>query len=207
MCFSNSAADQANALALKQYQDQVKKEQERKANIKAGRKQIDTAFSGFDDAYYGGYKQNYLDFYNPQLDKQFGDTNRSLTYKLADRGILESSVGAESLSDLFKRYSDEKSNVTGAATDAANKLRSQVEDTKSNLYALNESASDPATTAAAAMGQASAIAAPQSYTPITGVFADALTPWMNMTSARNNSAYATGGSYYRPASSSYAVVK
>lgn len=207
MCFSNDSAKQANQLAMQQWADQKQQEAERKANITAGRQKIDTAFTGFDDNYYDGYKQSYLDYYNPQLDKQFGDTNRSLTYKLADRGVLESSVGAESIADLFKKYSDEKANVTGAATDAANTLKSKVQDTKTNLYSLNESASDPETVAAAAAGQASAIAQPQSYSPISNVFADALTSWNALNSARNNSAYTGGTSYYRPASSSYAVVR
>lgn len=206
MCMSD-AAGQANQLAMAQWADQKKQEKERKANIAAGREKIDSAFSNFNDGYYGGYKQDYLDFYNPQLDKQFGDTNRSLTYALAGRGLLNSSVGAESIGDLFKKYTDEKSNVTGAAQDAANSLKSSVESTKSNLYTLNESASDPQTVANRAIGEASAIAAPASYTPLQDVFASALTPWATYATAANNSARGSGSSYYRPASSSYAVVR
>ena len=207
MCLGNSAADQANTLAMQQYADQKKQEKERKANIAAGREKIDTAFSNFNDNYFNDYKNSYLDYYNPQIDKQFNDTNRTLTYRLADRGLLESSVGAESLGDLFKQYGDQKAEATNAAADAANKLKAQVEDTKTNLYSLNESASDPATVASAATGQASAIAQPQIYSQLGSLFADTLTPWNSYTSAKNNSAATAGGySYYRPASSSYAVV-
>lgn len=207
MCFGNGAAEQANQLAQKQWQDQKKQEEERKANIAAGRTKIDSAFSNFNDGYYNTYKNNYLDFYNPQLDKQFGNTNRSLTYALAGRGLLDSSVGAEAVGDLFKRYLDEKSNVTGAAQDAANQLKSGVESTKSNLYTLNESASDPQTVANRAIGEASAIAMPQSYTPLQDVFASALTPWTNYLVSSSNSAGNGSSGYYRPSGSSYAVVK
>lgn len=206
MCMSD-AAGQANQLAMAQWADQKKQEKERKANIAAGRDKIDSAFSNFNDGYYGGYQQDYLDFYNPQLDKQFGDTNRSLTYALAGRGLLNSSVGAESIGDLFKKYTDEKSNVTGAAQDAANSLKGNVESTKSNLYTLNESASDPQTVANRAIGEASAIAAPNSYTPLQDVFASALTPWATYTTAANNSTRSSGSGYRPASSSSYAVVR
>lgn len=207
MCLDNKAADQSNQLAMQQYRDQKKQEKERKANITSGRAQIDTAFQGFDPNYYNDYQKSYLGYYNPQIDKQFGDTNRELTYRLADRGLLESSVGAESIGNLFRQYGDKKSDVANAAIDAANKLKSQVQDTKTNLYSLNESASDPATVAAAAAGQASAIAQPQNYNALGSLFADALTPWNAYTSARSNSPLQSGGGYYRPASSSYAVVR
>ena len=66
---------------------------------------------------------------------------------LAGRDTLESSVGANALSQLDKTRNNAAVDIGNAATDASNGLRSKVDTTKTNLYSLNASAADPLTSA------------------------------------------------------------
>jgi hypothetical protein len=148
-------------------EDQQRKHDEAVASGKAS---IDSAFGQFDPAYYDRYKQSYLDAYNPQLNDQYAVAKDKLISALAGRDTLESSIGANALSQLDKTKHNAEVDIGNAATDASNGLRSKVDSAKSNLYSLNASAADPLATASQAQSQAGAIVSPQSYPTLTDVF-------------------------------------
>lgn len=182
MCFGGSSAsqDQANY----QYYQQQQADAKRKADIQAGQKKIDAAFSQFDPAYFDKYKGDYIGYYDPQLDYQRNQAQDQTFGFLADRGMLESSVGAAKLAELQKAYGDAKVQIGNQAQDAANALKRTIEGTKTNLYNQNLAAADPAMASARATGEASAIAAPQAYTPLGQVFSGLL----NSFNTANNAA-------------------
>lgn len=161
-------------------------EMSRQHDIKLGQIGIDKAFGRFGDDYYDQYKTDYTGYYYPQLDTQFEDAKAKLTAALAGRGILESTAGFDKLGDLTKEYTDAKSNIANESLDAANKLRGQVENSKSNLYSLNEVSADPKAVNAQATGQATALVAPPQYSPLGQVFAAALAPFANYQQAASN---------------------
>lgn len=184
MCFgSNDAAKQAK----KQQEELERKEAERQAKIAEGKTAIDTAFSQFDDDYYGGYKGAYLDYYLPQLDSQFTDANAKLVAALAGRGTLESTPGFNAVGKLTENYNQQRTGIANEAENAANQLQSTVENNKSDLYALNLSAADPEAMNTLAQGQATALVAPPTLSPLSQVFASALQPYLNYQSAAQNS--------------------
>jgi hypothetical protein len=111
------------------------------------------------------------------LNDQYGIAKDKLISALAGRDTLESSVGANALSQLDKTRDNAAVDIGNAATDASNGLRSKVDSTKSNLYSLNASAADPLTSASRAQSEAGAIVSPQSYPTLTDVFAGALAPF------------------------------
>lgn len=175
MCFGgggNAAAQQAA-----QQQAAMRAEEERRQeNIRQGQAGIDTAFSQFDPAYYDKFKTDYTGFYTPQIADQYAKARDKLTATLAGRGMLESTVGAAKFGDLAKTRSDSEADIGNQAVDASNSLKKQVEDTKSNLYSINQSAADPAGVSARAIGEAGAIVAPRALSPLGQVFASVLQP-------------------------------
>lgn len=158
----------------------------RQHDIDLGKIGIDKAYSKFDDNYYKGYQNDYTGFYNPQLDRQYKEAVGATTAALADRGVLESSVGANQFADLSRQNSEAKTNIANEALDASNKLRGTVENSKSSLYSLNEASADPQAANAQAIGQATALVAPPTYSPLGQVFASAFNNLANFQQARQN---------------------
>lgn len=158
----------------------------RQQDVGLGRIGIDKSFSQFDDKYYNEYQQKHGDFYNPQLDRQYGQVVDKTTAALADRGMLESSVGANKFADLTRDNADARANIASEGLDAKNKLRGNVENSKSSLYSLNEASANPQAINAQAIGQATSLVAPPTYSPLGQVFATALGSLSNFQSARNN---------------------
>jgi hypothetical protein len=116
--------------------------------------QVQTGASGgFDDAFYNKYKQAVLDYYMPQVDKQYKDAKNELTYRLARSGNLLSSAANTNTADLVNQNDINQSQVRNKADQAAGDLRTQVagEEQKAvnQLYATEDPtlAADTATNA------------------------------------------------------------
>lgn len=173
MCFGGGGGDGGAAAQQAKLDAQ---ERQRQEDIKTGQASIDTAFSQFDPAYYDKYKTDYTGYYTPQIADQYGIAKDKLAATLAGRGTLDSTVGANKFAQLDKTRADSEADIGNQAADAANGLKKQVADTKSNLYSINQSAADPAGVSAQAIGQASAISAPKALSPLGQVFASVLQP-------------------------------
>lgn len=177
------------------------REMQRQHAIDLGKAGIDNNFDKFDKGYFKGYKEDYKGYYSPQIEDQFSEGTGKLTASLADRGMLESSVGNAAQAKLFKDYTQANTNISNEALDAANKLRSQVQDQKSNLYSLNEASADPMGVNAQAVGASTALVAPPTYSPLGQLFTAALQPFINYQQTSSNaptrnyrSPYTTTGS-------------
>ena len=59
---------------------------------------------GFDDAFYNKYKQAVLDYYTPQVDKQYSDAKKQAVYGLGRSGNLISSAANDLTADLKGQY-------------------------------------------------------------------------------------------------------
>ncbi len=162
------------------------RERRRQQQVAGGKRNIDTAFNQYGDNYYNDYKKDYTDYYFPQLEQQFGDATGKLTATLAGRGMKNSTVGIDAVGDLTQENIRARTAIGNEAQDATQKLRGTVENSKTNLYALNESSADAAGINARAIGEATALVAPPAYSPLGQVFAAALQPWQNYSAARQN---------------------
>lgn len=178
-------------------------EAKRQADIKEGNTRIDSAFASYDEPYFANFKNAFTGNFNPQIDDQYSRATDKATAQLAGRGMLDSSFGASIFGDLQKTRDDARIKAASDAESAAGDLRTRIADRKSNLYALNQAAADPEGAAANAIGAATALAAPPTYSPLGQVFADVLSNLSAFQSARANSA---GPSYSYKPSSSYKVV-
>lgn len=195
---ANEQAQAAQQTQLAQQQQiaatqAAKVEEQQKAvidNTNLSRSSIDSAFSQFNDPYYAGLAKKYSDFYNPQIDEQYGQALDAKTGDLAERGMLKSTVGANTLALLSKTSADKKAEIANSAQDFANQSRGSVQAAKDSLYGMNLAASDPSQIASQATGSATALAGASatSPTPALGdVFSSFLTPATNAIAANGKS--------------------
>jgi hypothetical protein len=94
---------------------------------------------GFGDDFYNKYKQGILDYYTPQVDEQFGDAKKELTFRLARSGLGRSGVAADETGKLSKQYdlntSQVRSKADAGAADLRNRVASERTKAESQLYA------------------------------------------------------------------------
>lgn len=193
--------------AAAQMAEQRRQEEERQAAIRQGQSSIDENFKQYGDDYYNTYKDSYTNYYYPQLDDQYARAKDKLVATLAGRDILESSVGADALSQLLKNYNDNRTQIGNQSVDAMNAFKGKVEKAKTDLYSLNSSSADPQAIAARAAGEAAALASPTAYSPLASVFTSTLQPFSNYLTASNNSANRSSPSYTAAGSGSGTVVR
>ena len=97
---------------------------------------------GFGDAFYNKYKQAVLDYYMPQVDKQYSDAKKQATYGLARSGNLRSSAANTLTADLSTQNDVNVAGVRNQADTAAGDLRSKVNTEQqkavSQLYATED---------------------------------------------------------------------
>lgn len=139
-----------------QYQQQIQAQQQQQAQEQAdrqtqydtGRQQaeqgaidsINNAFAQFTPDYYKTYQTNYVSHYQPQIDQQYAETQKSLDYSLADAGILRSSAAADKQGLLFQEKGQAQDDVANQAATAANQLQQNVTNAKQNLVSQVTSA-------------------------------------------------------------------
>ena len=192
---TKAAANAANA------QTQMLQAQQNKHDsaVASGKSAIDTAFEQFTPDYFNNYKQSYLDAYNPQLTDQYHIAKDQMTGGLADRGMLESTVGANDFAQLDKTLANREADIGNSATDAENALKGTVNNAKTNLYGLNTAAADPSLMATEAQGAAGTLVAPSSLPTLGNVFAGALAPVASAARTNQGGMYPVGGPMYTQA--------
>jgi hypothetical protein len=146
-------------------------EAQRQATIRQGTDQINTQFdSQFTPDFYNKQRDNFLSFQMPQLDRQYGDAQRQLTFALARGGNLDSSTRGFQQGQLQQTYDTQRTNVADQANSYANTARSNVEQARNNLVATLNATGDATQAATSATNQAAVLAQPQAYSPLADAF-------------------------------------
>lgn len=166
--------DPSVAIANQQAASARQQEAERQARVDQGRATIDQSFAQFGDPYYDKVKADYLSYYNPQLDEQYGEARKNLIFNLARNSILESDAGTTQLAKLEKKYKDQQAGLGNAAAGAANDARGRVENERTTLHNLNMNAADPALIGERATAASANVSAPPVYSPLGQIFADVI---------------------------------
>ena len=146
-------------------------ENERQSRITTGTAKVNDAFGGFNDDYYAGIGKSYLDYYNPQLDRQYNRAREQLTYSLADSGNLDSSAAARKFGDLTADYGVQKQTIANQAESEKQAFKGNVEQNRSDLLGQLESGAGVDTTATSALARASSLTRPAQYSPLGDLFA------------------------------------
>lgn len=173
-----TASDYRVDTRLKQQEEQAKKaEDERKATVAGNRVSVDNAFKNFDNNYYDNISKTVLGYYLPQLEEQFSNADKQLTFKLARQGLLKSDTAGDARADLQGKFDVERGGITNRAADAARAARENVSRSKATLSNLAETASDPAAVNTQLASESARLRnyAPE-LTPLGQVFSDYVSP-------------------------------
>lgn len=145
-------------------------EEKRQADLAAGYTEIDRNFAGFNDDFYAGRERAFLDYSTPQLDQQYVDARKRLTFALSDAGTLRSSPGADKLGELERDYSLQKLNLADQARRVATDARTSVANARGNVTRDLVASADTGQAGLAAAQQAQALAAQPTFSPLAQVF-------------------------------------
>lgn len=167
-------------------------EQARQQRIREGTGRIDDIFGQFDDDFFSGRRQAFLDYASPQLEDQYGDAQKQLTYALSRGGLLNSSVRGQKAGELQKEYDLTKQHVADQAMASETDARNAVEDTRANLVAMLNSTGDAQGAANMAINRASALSKPVPFSPLSNLFAS-FTQGLGQQAALERANYYSGG--------------
>lgn len=147
--------------------------------------------AAFDDAFFQGRRDAYTNYATPQLEDQYGKTQRELIFSLDRSGNLDSSARGEKMSDLQQMYDIQKQGVADKALSYETTARNSVEDARSNLIATLNATGDAEGAAKSALARSQALSAPPAYDPLGQLFTD-FTNTLGIQAAQERS-YAAGG--------------
>lgn len=149
MCSSKSAKksqNKANDLSQSQFQWQkaqaAKAEADaaaRRASMAEGLGKINSIYGQFNDNYYTGIQNKYLDYARPQIEKSQQQSSYNLRSSLANAGKMASSTAARQYGDLASTYDGMYRDAQNKATDYASNQRQMVNSARqsavSQMYA------------------------------------------------------------------------
>lgn len=167
-------------------------EQQRQNKIRSGAAAIDNTFSQFNDNFYKGRRQSFVDYAKPQLDDQYADTRKQLTYWLDGRGLLDSSVRAQKEAELQKKYDLNSRSVTDQALDYENQTRNQVSEARSALVRDLQASGDASGAQQAAVNRATALSAQPTFSPLASLFGDFTNTLATQANLERGEAYSGG---------------
>ena len=190
MCFSNSGAKAASREAERAREQ----EEARQAEIRRGRQNIDQTFSQFDDNFFAGQRQAFKDFALPQLDQQFGDASKELSFDLARSGLLNSSVRGEQGGRLQRLYDQNMQQVTNEALSREQQQRTSIEDARANLLSMLQTTGDAQGATNQALSRAAVLSQPQPFSPMGQLFQD-FTAGLGTQAAMERAGSVSGGRF------------
>lgn len=188
----------ASKAASKEATRARQEEEARQARIREGTASINSTFdSQFNDDYFTGRRQAYLDYATPQLDDQYADAQKQLTFSLARSGLLDSSSRASKLGELQKAYDLNTQQVADQALASEGEARNAVEDARSNLITTLNATGDATQAANSSLARASALSQPAAYSPLSSLFADFTSTLGTQSALEKANAYSGGSTGLR----------
>jgi hypothetical protein len=170
-------------------------EQARQQRIRTGTERVNTIFSqNFNDDFFGGRRQAFMNFATPQLDDQYAKASNELTFSLARSGMLDSSTRAQRFGELQRLYDTNKQQVADQAMQEETQARNQVEDARGNLISMLNATGDAEGAANSAITRATALSRPNAFSPLSNLFGN-FTNTLGMQAAQERAAAASGGQF------------
>src|SRR5690606_5896761 len=148
-------------------------EAKRQKDIRQGTQRIDKIFGDqFTDDFFTGRQDAFTNYARPQLDDQFADARKKLTFALARSGTLDSTMRADKEAELQKLYDDSARNISDTALTQSNQARSDIEASRADLIKMLNSTGDVQGTVNSALTRAQALATPAAHSPLGPLFAN-----------------------------------
>lgn len=179
---SRSGADEAQAQiraeeerARQEAEEARRREEERNARIAQAKAGVDAQFAPFNDEYFGGLRQSYLDFALPQLDRQFKDAEERLLLAIADTsGNPYGSLLNTRRQRLLDDYNAQLGLIQDTAREQEARAREMVANARQELYGQAQATADPNAAVTAARERVGALQTPPAYSPLGNLFASLL---------------------------------
>lgn len=170
-------------------------EEARQGRIRDGTSRIGGIFdNNFNDDFFTGRKDAFLNYATPQLEQQYGDAQKELTFALARSGNLDSSIRGDKLGELQKMYDLRKQEIGDEALSQESGARSDVENARSDLITVLNATGDAEGAANSALARAKTLSTPQKFNPLTALFSD-FTSTLGTQAALERAEAASGGAY------------
>lgn len=148
--------------------------------------------SQFDDGFFDRQRQNYMDYAMPQLDQQYADAQKELTYSLARSGLLDSSARSAKEGELQRLYDTNAQQIADQAQANSTKARNAVESARSDLISTLNATGDVGAAINSANARATALSQPEAYSPLGQLFG-AFTSGLGTQAALERANYLSGG--------------
>lgn len=185
----------ANRVADETRADELARQQ----RIREGTASINKTFDGqFTPDYFSGVQKSYLDYAKPQINDQYADAQKELTYALARAGNLASSTRAGQAADLQKQFDLQMQKATDDALNYQTQARTSVEDARANLIATLNATGDADQATTSALARAKALSQPAAYSPLTDLFSAYVDALGASTAAARAQSYGWGGTSSSP---------
>lgn len=149
-----------------------KMEIERQARMKQGIDRVNSTFDQFGDDFYDERQRAYVDYATPYLNEQYQQQAKASAADLVRKGLRLSSAAVDRGSSLKREMARKQAEIADQGMGAANDLRAEVEQTRSNLINQAISGADPSSVSSAALAQAGAMQKPSSFGQIGTFFDD-----------------------------------
>ena len=145
-------------------------EKQRQARINQGMQQVNNTFGQFNDDYYGGIRNAYMDYVQPDFNKQYEDAQRQLTLALARQGVSSSSIAADRQSNLQDLYNRNQLQLQQKADGYVNDRRSAVEGARGAVVSQLNASGNAGQAGQQAIAQASSLQALPEFSPLGNLF-------------------------------------
>jgi hypothetical protein len=141
---------------------------------------------GFDKAFYNKYRNASLDYYMPELQKQYTKAKSTLNFDHARAGTLQSSMASENVADLVYQNSMNEALLRSKADNATTQLKNSVAAQKSAALAQLYATEDPTVAANTATNSVRTLqnTTPE-FSPMGELFKNAVVGASNFGSAYN----------------------
>lgn len=208
MCiFGGDGGSKALARQQQQQADEARADATARAGrIQTGNANIDQTFGQFNDDYFNKLSKSYLDYAQPQLDDQYTNAKKYITYALARNGTTHSSIAGDEFGDLAKQYATNETGLNSTAADYANRARADVAANKSSVIGQLNASGDADAATTAALSASRVLAAPPSFSPLSALFTNvSALAAQNKLASDSNPATSSGARLYGAPSTSYGV--
>lgn len=142
-------------------------EEERQRRVAAATQAVNGAFGKFDEPYFRGIADAYLDFQRPIFLEQAADARRTLPFGFASTA---SSAYLRKKADLERDIAREEAALADKASQFSNQQRGNVEQNRADLVSMAAGGTDAGTIAQMANTRAQALARPAPFQPIADLF-------------------------------------
>lgn len=165
----------------------------RQERIRAGTKRIEDLFGAqFGTSFFDKQRDNYLNYAQPQLNDQFNDAQKQLTFALDRRGALDSSSRSNLEAELARRKGILETEIRDKANQFRTDAMAGVEGARTDLISTLNATGNVDAAINSANARAKVLSQPVAYSPIAQAFLDFTTGLGQQAAAEKAFAYGAG---------------